>query len=72
MLYLSQSFLNLIIPLFFIICYPIVNDENEKIGFINGAVNLRKSPEISNGIDVYNGFFLDYEQRYGYILYFKR
>lgn len=40
----------------FIICYPIVNDENEKIGFINGAVNLEKISEISNGIDVYNGF----------------
>lgn len=40
----------------FIICYPIVNDNNEKIGFINGAVNLEKISEIANGIDVYNGF----------------
>ena len=40
----------------FIICYPIVNDENEKIGFINGAVNLEKISEIASGIDVYNGF----------------
>lgn len=40
----------------FIICYPIVNDNNEKIGFINGAVNLDKITEIANGIDVYNGF----------------
>ncbi len=40
----------------FIICYPIVNDKNEKIGFINGAVNLDKISEIAGGIDVYNGF----------------
>ncbi|WP_179236527.1 sensor histidine kinase [Sedimentibacter hydroxybenzoicus] len=39
----------------FIICYPIV-DNNEKIGFINGAVNLDKISEIAGGIDVYNGF----------------
>lgn len=40
----------------FIICYPIVNDKNEKTGFINGAVNLDKISEISGVIDVYNGF----------------
>ncbi len=40
----------------FIICYPIINDKNEKIGFINGAVNLEKISEIANGIDIYNGF----------------
>lgn len=40
----------------FIICYPIVNDKNEKIGFINGAINLNKISEIASGIDVYNGF----------------
>lgn len=40
----------------FIICYPIINDKNQKIGFINGAVNLEKISEIANGIDVYNGF----------------
>ncbi|WP_353093332.1 sensor histidine kinase [Tissierella praeacuta] len=40
----------------FIICYPIMNDKKEKIGFINGAVNLEKISEIANGIDVYNGF----------------
>jgi two-component system sensor histidine kinase YesM len=40
----------------FIICYPVVNDRNEKIGFINGAVNLEKISEIASGIDVYNGF----------------
>ncbi len=40
----------------FIICYPIVNDKNEKIGFINGAVNLEKISEIAEGIDVYEGF----------------
>ena len=39
----------------FIICYPIVNDKNEKLGFINGAVNLEKIAEITNSIDVYNG-----------------
>ncbi|WMM23813.1 sensor histidine kinase [Tissierella sp. MB52-C2] len=40
----------------FIICYPVVNDKNEKIGFINGAINLEKISEIASGIDVYNGF----------------
>lgn len=40
----------------FIICYPIVNDNNEKIGFINGAVSLDKISEIANSIDVYDGF----------------
>ncbi|MGJ0848403.1 sensor histidine kinase [Tissierella praeacuta] len=40
----------------FIICYPIINDKNKKIGFINGAVNLEKISEIASSIDVYNGF----------------
>lgn len=40
----------------FIICSPIINNENKKIGFINGAVNLEKISEIASGIDVYNGF----------------
>lgn len=40
----------------FIICYPIVNSDNEKIGFINGAVSLEKISQIADGIDVYNGF----------------
>lgn len=40
----------------FIICYPIVNDNGDKVGFINGAVNLEKISEIADGIDIYNGF----------------
>ncbi len=40
----------------FIICYPIVNNKKEKIGFINGAVNLEKISQIAESIDVYNGF----------------
>ncbi len=40
----------------FIICYPIVSDDNKKIGFINGAVSLDKISEIAYGIDIYNGF----------------
>jgi len=40
----------------FIICYPIVNYKNNRIGFINGEVNLDKISEIANGIDVYDGF----------------
>lgn len=38
-----------------LICYPIYDDENEKIGFINGAISLYKLSEITEGIDFYNG-----------------
>ncbi|GAA4298418.1 hypothetical protein GCM10023142_38580 [Anaerocolumna aminovalerica] len=38
-----------------LICYPIYNDGNEKIGFINGAISLNKLSEITEGIDFYNG-----------------
>lgn len=38
-----------------LICYPIYNDENKKIGFINGAISLYKLSEITKGIDFYNG-----------------
>jgi len=38
-----------------LICYPIYNDENKKIGFINGAISLYKLSEITEGIDFYNG-----------------
>ncbi len=40
----------------FLICYPIINDNNEKIGFINGSINLGKFTEIVNNIEIYNGF----------------
>jgi len=33
-----------------------VNNKKEKIGFINGAVNLEKISQIAESIDVYNGF----------------
>lgn len=40
----------------FVICYPLVNDDNEKVGFINGAVSLDKLSEITRSINVYDGF----------------
>lgn len=40
----------------FILCYPILNDNNEKIGFINGSVNLDRFSEVVNTIDLYEGF----------------
>jgi two-component system sensor histidine kinase YesM len=38
-----------------LICYPIYNDANKKIGFINGAISLNKLSEITESIDFYNG-----------------
>lgn len=38
-----------------LICYPIYNDETEKIGFVNGAISLYKLSEITESIDFYNG-----------------
>lgn len=43
------------IPIF-IICYPIVNDNGEKIGFINGAVNLEMLSKIAEEICIHEGF----------------
>ncbi|MBU5270289.1 cache domain-containing sensor histidine kinase [Clostridium cochlearium] len=40
----------------FLICYPILNDNEEKVGFINGSVNLDKISEIVHNIDIHNGF----------------
>lgn len=40
----------------FLISSPIINDNNEKIGFINGAVSLKRVSDIVHDIDVYNGF----------------
>lgn len=40
----------------FIICYPIINEYNKKIGFINGSINLKKFSEIVGNIDVHDGF----------------
>ncbi|MCG4581088.1 cache domain-containing protein [Clostridium cochlearium] len=40
----------------FLICYPILNDNQEKVGFINGSVNLDKISEIVHNIDIHNGF----------------
>jgi len=40
----------------FIICHPIINENNEKIGFINGSVNLGKFTKIVQDIDIYDGF----------------
>ncbi|WP_315117274.1 sensor histidine kinase [uncultured Clostridium sp.] len=40
----------------FLICYPILNDKNEKIGFINGSVNLDEISQIAHDIDIYDGF----------------
>ncbi|GAA0729381.1 hypothetical protein GCM10008905_29280 [Clostridium malenominatum] len=40
----------------FVICYPILNDNKEKVGFINGSINLNKISQIAHDIDIYNGF----------------
>lgn len=40
----------------FLISSPIVNDNYEKVGFINGSVSLEKLSQIAKNIDVYNGF----------------
>lgn len=40
----------------FVICYPIISSTNEKIGFINGAVDLDIFSKITDDIDLYNGF----------------
>ncbi|MBU5485861.1 sensor histidine kinase [Clostridium sp. MSJ-11] len=40
----------------FLICYPIINDKNDKMGFINGSVNLDKISQIAHDIDIYDGF----------------
>lgn len=40
----------------FVICYPLENDKNEKVGFINGAVSLDKLSEITRSINVYDGY----------------
>lgn len=40
----------------FLICYPILNDKNDKVGFINGSVNLDKISQIAHDIDIYDGF----------------
>ncbi len=40
----------------FIICYPLMNNQKVKTGFINGAVSLNKITEIASGIKVYDGF----------------
>ena len=40
----------------FILCYPIINEKNEKVGFINGSVNLENFSEIVDTIDLYDGF----------------
>lgn len=40
----------------FLISYPILDNFNNKIGFINGAVSLSKISQIAYDIDIYNGF----------------
>lgn len=39
----------------FLICYPIVNDNDEKIGFINGSIALDLISKTTDQIDLYNG-----------------
>lgn len=39
----------------FLICYPIKNEQNETIGFINGSINLQHFSDITQEIDVYDG-----------------
>lgn len=40
----------------FLICYPILDNNNNKIGFINGSVNLDNISKIAHDIDIHNGF----------------
>ncbi|MCH1939530.1 cache domain-containing sensor histidine kinase [Holdemania massiliensis] len=40
----------------FLICYPIRNENKEKIGFINGSVNLDKFTDILSSVSIYDGF----------------
>ncbi len=39
----------------FLICYPIRNGQGERVGFINGAVNLDRITRITRDIDIYGG-----------------
>lgn len=39
----------------FLICYPIINNENKKVGFINGSINLENFSRITKDIDIYGG-----------------
>lgn len=38
-----------------LLCYPLLNEQGEKYGFINGAISLEKLSEISDSIDFYEG-----------------
>lgn len=40
----------------FLISYPILDDMNNKIGFINGSISLDKVSQIAYDIDIYDGF----------------
>lgn len=40
----------------FLICYPIHNTKGDKVGFINGAVNLELLSQITKEIELYDGF----------------
>lgn len=39
----------------FLICYPIRDENQETVGFINGSINLRHFSDIIDGIKVYDG-----------------
>lgn len=39
----------------FLICYPIRDENEQTIGFINGSVNLARFSEIADSIDIYGG-----------------
>ncbi|MEG1604942.1 MAG: sensor histidine kinase [Clostridia bacterium] len=40
----------------FLICSPIYGADGQKIGFVNGSVNLEKLNQVARSIDVYGGF----------------
>jgi two-component system sensor histidine kinase YesM len=40
----------------FILCYPVLNERGEKVGFINGSVNMERFSKLVSTIDLYEGF----------------
>ena len=40
----------------FLICYPIRNENNETVGFINGSINRNKFTDILSSACIYDGF----------------
>ena len=47
----------------FLLSYAIRNEENKKIGFINGAIPLDNISQIVNNIEIYDGLDNEYRPR---------